>query len=64
MYALVPRFSMIPRQTWSEAEVASAGSFAILLRALAVIGGAGLVASFVVRGLPLHNRLERLGIGE
>ncbi|KAF8546204.1 MFS general substrate transporter [Imleria badia] len=58
IYALIPQLSVLSQRTRSEVEVASADSLAVLWRVLAVVSGAGLMASFFMRGLPLHNRLD------
>lgn len=47
-----------PPQTLFEAQVAFAGSLAVLWRVLAVISGAGLVTSLVMTELPLHDMLD------
>ena len=58
MYALIPQLSGLPPQTRFEVQIAFAGSLAVLWRVLAVVSGAGLVASLVMRGLPLHDTLD------
>ncbi|KAG8217052.1 major facilitator superfamily domain-containing protein [Butyriboletus roseoflavus] len=58
MYSLIPELSTLPPQMRFEVEVAFAGSLAVLWRVLAVISGAGFVASLFMRGHPLHNTLN------
>jgi hypothetical protein len=58
MYALIPELSTLPPQTRFKVQDAFAGSLAVLWRVLAVISGAGLMASLVMRGLPLHDTLD------
>ena len=58
MYALIPQISTFPLQTQSEVQVAFAGSLAVLWRVLAAISGGGLVVSFFMKGLPLHDTLD------
>ena len=58
-YALIPELSTLPAQVKIEAEVAFAGSLAVLWKVLAVISCAGLVASLFMKELPLHNTLDK-----
>lgn len=58
MYALIPELSTLPPQTRFEVQVAFAESLAVLWRVLAVISGAGLVGSLLMKGLPLHDTLD------
>ncbi|KAG8217053.1 MFS general substrate transporter [Butyriboletus roseoflavus] len=59
MYSLIPELSTFPPQIRSEFEVAFAGSLAVLWRILAVISGAGFVASLFMKGFLLHNTLDQ-----
>jgi len=58
VYALIPQLSTLPQWTLFKIQVAFADSLAVLWRILAVISGAGLLASLVMRGLPLHDTLD------
>ncbi|KAI9566089.1 major facilitator superfamily domain-containing protein [Boletus coccyginus] len=58
VYALIPRLSTLPQWTQFKIQVAFADSLAVLWRILAVISVAGLMASLVMRGHPLHDTLD------
>ncbi|KAI9566090.1 MFS general substrate transporter [Boletus coccyginus] len=58
VYALIPELSTLPPQTLSEVQVAFADSLAVLWRVLATVSGAGLMASFFMKGLPLHRTVD------
>lgn len=57
-YALIPQLSTLPAETLFEVQVAFASSLAVLWKVLAAISSAGFVASFFMKGLPLHNTLD------
>ena len=58
-YALIPELSTLPPQIRIEVEAAFAGSLVVLWKVLAVISCAGFVSSLFMKGLPLHNTLDR-----
>jgi hypothetical protein len=58
MYALIPELSTFPSQTRLEVQAAFASSLAVLWQVMASIGGVGLVVSFFMKGLPLHDVLD------
>ncbi|KAG6371276.1 major facilitator superfamily domain-containing protein [Boletus reticuloceps] len=58
MYALIPQLSELPPQTLAEVRVAFADSLAVLWRVLAGVCGAGLLASLLMKGIPLHDMVD------
>ncbi|KAJ7060722.1 iron permease [Mycena amicta] len=58
-FAIIPSINKLPPDLRDAVRASFADAFQLLWRVIAALGGAGLVASLFMKGLPLHSQVDQ-----